>query len=153
MNLPSREKFWYPDHFLCGKCTKLTDKLTLFNDEHLNSHLLDCFSFWHIIGGILLGLILKRVDYVILVNLLFEFIENTHLGVSFWIQSGVSNKHEYDTYINIIGDTLCVMAGFYISRKGLRVSIYAAILLLILFFTVPMFLEKSETRNEIRNIM
>ena len=100
-----------------------------------------------------MGLMLKRLDYVILANFLFEFIENTRVGVSFWIQSGVSNKYEYDTYLNIIGDTLCVIAGFYISRKGRRVSMYMAILLLILFFTVPMFLEKSETRIQIRNTM
>lgn len=151
MKIPN--KWWFPDHFLCEKCDTLTDKLTLFNDVHLNNHLFDCYMFWHVIGGIFLGLVLKRFDYVIIANFLFEIIENSYLGVSYWIYSGISTKLEYDTYINIIGDILCVIAGFYISKRGFRVSMYGVVIMLILFFTVPMCLEKSETLKQIRNML
>ena len=151
MQLP--KKLWYTNHFFCDKCDTLTDKLSLFNDHHINNHLFDCFMFWHVIGGIFLGLVLKRFDYVMIANILFEIIENSFIGVTVWIKSGVSNKIERDTYMNIIGDTLSVIVGFCISKRGFRISMYAVGLMLLLFFTVPMFLEKSETRKEILNVV
>ena len=100
-----------------------------------------------------MGLVFKRLDYVLIGNFLFEFIENTYIGVDFWIKSGISNNLEYDTYLNILGDSIGVLIGYYVSKKGLQVSLYVAILALVLFFTLPFFFEKSESKKQIHNML
>ena len=153
MNFRHNKIWWYPDHVLCEKCNTFAEKIVPFNDSHLNKHLFDFFTLWHIIGGIFLGLVFKRLDYVLIGNFLFEFIENTYIGVDFWIKSGISNNQEYDTYLNILGDSIGVLIGYYVSKKGLQVSLYVAILALVLFFTLPFFFEKSESKKQIRNML
>ena len=131
-----KEKFFYANSFLCTLCKDFDSKLECFNDYHTSQHLFDCWSFIHVIGGIALGLIFNSLIITLILNFLFEFVENTKYGVSFWEIIGISSNIDclnYDTYINIIGDTICVLFGFYISTLGIKNSIYAIIALIIIF--------------------
>ena len=123
-----KSKLFYSENFLCGMCHDFDSKITLFNDYHASQHLFDYWSFVHILFGIILGLIFKNFIIILIVSCAFELIENSFFGVSLWKNLGVSasiNSFNYDTYINIIGDTICVLMGFYISKLGIKQSLYA----------------------------
>lgn len=128
------DKFFYTEYFFCQICKSFESKLELFNDSHTNMHLFDYWSFLHIIFGIFLGILFKNIIIVLIINFAFEFWENSYVGVNLWQNIGVSfpDKLDYDTYINIIGDTICVLLGFYISSFGIETSLTAIALILII---------------------
>ena len=90
------------------------------------------YSLDHIVGGIILGLMFNNIYYVIIICILFEILENSFLGVSFWTFIDFSDHLEYDTYINIIGDLLCSIVGFYITKLGVDISIKIGIALTLI---------------------
>ena len=135
------EKILYTQDFFCPFCKDIPSKMVLFNDNHSSQHFFDCWSFFHIIGGILLGLVVKNVEFVIIICVIFEIIENCFPGVMLWKVLGFSKLLNcYDTYINIIGDTLCVLLGFYISKLGIVSSFHfiLSMLFIVLFFMLWM---------------
>lgn len=136
--------FFKTEFFLCPFCKDISNKLTLFNDSHACSHLFDSWSFFHIIGGLLLGLLFDGLGIVIFINFLFEFFENSYIGIHFWSNLGfisVQDRSGCDTYMNILGDTICVIFGFFISKKfGFNVSlVFITIYFLIILLCVTCF--------------
>jgi hypothetical protein len=125
-------KLFYSDSFLCNKCKTIDKKLQLINNKHYSKHFLDIYSLFHIVGGIILGLMFNNIYYVIIIAILFEIWENSFLGVSFWLGIHFSDHLEYDSYINIIGDLLCSIVGFYITKLGVDISIKIGIALTVI---------------------
>ena len=91
---------------------------------------------------VLFGLIFKNLYYVITIAILFEFWENSFFGVKLWKDIGMvlnSREHEYDDVINILGDILCAVIGYYISRLGLKkalISVVLFVLTLVLYIKI-----------------
>jgi hypothetical protein len=131
--------------FFCDKCKTLDRKLRPFDEYHISRHLFDMYSIYHIVCGIILGLIFKNVYYVVIIAILFEFWENSYFGSKLWKDIVLSlNKHEllYDDVINIIGDILCAVIGYYISRLGLKKSIISIVLFLL---TLVLYIKMNPT--------
>lgn len=127
-------KIFFTSHFLCPECETLEDKLEVFSNKHYSQHLLDDYSFTHIIWGIIYGLTLKNLKNVLLANFIFEFFENSFIIVELYKKAGY--ERTFDTWINIIGDTLCVLFGYLISKlgkiKAIIILVYIEIMLNIL---------------------
>ena len=135
----------YVKSFFCDKCKTFDGKLQLFHEYHVSRHLFDMYSIYHIVWAIILGLIFKNIYYVITIAVLFEIWENSYFGTQFWKDIGLSlNKHEllYDDVINIIGDILCAVIGYYISRLGLKKSIISIVLFLL---TLVLYIKMNPT--------
>ena len=130
-------KVFYTDCFFCFKCKTIGKKLQLYTEHHLNKHLFDPYSLYHILFGIILGLLLNNLGYVIIVAFLFEIWENSFFGVLYWKHIGLSklNEFDYDNVLNIIGDIICAIIGFYISRLGTNRSIIIIILFLFIYIS------------------
>ena len=107
-------KIFYVDTFLCPLCDSLKSKLKLFNQEHYNYHMFDNYSYMHIIWGIIYGLVFKDIKTVFLISSLFELIENSYPIVELLRKSG--EVQISDTWINIIGYTICVIIGYFITK-------------------------------------
>ena len=130
-------KTFYTENFFCPLCKDINSKCTLFNDKHCSQHFFDCWSFMHVIGGILLGLVVTKIEYAIIICILFEILENCLPGVLLWKYLGFSKLLEaYDTYSNIIGDTISVLLGFYIAKLGFTsaINFILSFIFIIIFF-------------------
>ena len=135
----------YVNTFFCEKCKKFDKKLQLFHEYHISRHLFDMYSIYHIVFGIILGLIFKNLYYVITIAILFEIWENSYFGAQLWKDIGMSmNPHEpeYDDVINILGDILCAVIGYYISRLGLKKAIISIVLFLL---TLVLYIKMNPT--------
>lgn len=127
MTTDTQFKLFYPDSILCPICETYKDKLKLYNDNHDNYHLFDSFSFTHVSWGIIYGLILKKFKYILIANFSFEFIENSFIIVNLYKKMGYIRT--YDTYINILGDTMSIITGYLLSKLGKATSIIIIIIL------------------------
>lgn len=135
----------YVNTFFCDICKTFDKKLHIFHQYHISRHLFDMYSIYHIVFGIILGLMFKNVYYVITIAILFEFWENSYFGSQLWKDIGMSlNPHEptYDDVINILGDILCAVIGYYISRLGLKKAIISIVLFLL---TLVLYIKMNPT--------
>jgi len=137
MSNHNKFKLFYTDSIFCHKCKTIGEKLQLYTEHHINKHFFDPYSLYHIIFGIILGLLLNNLGYVIIVAFLFEICENSFFGVFYWKNIGLSKLNEfyYDDVLNIIGDIISAIIGFYISRLGTIRSIIIIILFLFIYIS------------------
>jgi len=76
----------------------------------------DAWSFQHFTAGAVVGSLgLFSVGQYFVLHSLFEVWENT-IGVVEWQKWGW-RKYDGDSYRNILGDTICGVAGFYLMDK------------------------------------
>ena len=102
-------------YLLCDLCKDCRSKQVLYNNDHYNRHMFDLYSISHISAGIIYSLILKKPEYVFAASIIFEVIENSSYMQNIFRQLGF--KSIKDTLINIYGDTVAVMIGYYIYTK------------------------------------
>lgn len=141
------DKIFFTQHLLCPECKTLDDKLILFNNNHYSQHLFDDYSFTHIIWGIIYGLTLKKFKKTLMANFIFEFFENSFIIVNLYKRAGYVRT--FDTWINIVGDTLCVLLGYLISKLG-KIK---AIIILVSIELMLNYLNKDSVTKMITSIV
>ena len=99
-------------YLLCDLCTDCKSKKVLYNKDHYNRHMFDLFTISHICVGIIYSLILKKPEYVFAASIIFEIIENSSYIQNIFKDLGYTSVN--DTLINIYGDTVAVMFGYFI---------------------------------------
>ena len=99
-------------YFLCSVCKTKKEKWVLYNNEHYSQHMFDKYSISHIYAGIIYSLIFVKPLYVFIASTVFECIENSSYVADQFRKAGWDNN--YDTFINIFGDTVSVMFGYLI---------------------------------------
>ena len=116
--------------------------------SHCSQHLLDPYSFTHVLHGVglfLLGLWLMpkmtfvwRLWWATLIECLWEILENSEWVIDRYRSVTVSLGYEGDTVVNAMGDILCCMAGFALANYlGQRRSIIVFVAIeLILLVTI-----------------
>ena len=97
---------------LCPICKTNKEKLVLYNNDHYSQHMFDKYSISHIYAGLIYSLIFVKPQYVFLASIIFECLENTSYVAKRYKEAGWGLY--YDTFINIFGDTICVMIGYLI---------------------------------------
>jgi hypothetical protein len=147
------EKIFYTENFFCPLCKDINTQCTLFHDYHTSQHLFDCWSFFHIIGGILLGFFTKKIEYVVIIGIFFEIYENSYLGVKMWKNLNFTKRDSFDTYINIIGDMACVIAGFYITKLGFNSSFHFVLSLLFIILLFMIFLKNCSVTKQLESVL
>ena len=110
----------------------------LWNGEiwssHTSQHLLDHYSFTHVLHGVLLcGIICWlfprmsmpwRLWLALLVETAWEVIENTPFIIQRYREATIDTGYEGDSIINSGGDLLACAAGFFIAKKlGFKLSV------------------------------
>ncbi len=95
--------------------------------RHNSQHLIDPYSFTHILHGILefwlIGLIFKRVPLVwrlliaIVIEGSWEVAENSSFVINRYREATISLDYFGDSIINSISDILCCATGFVIAYK------------------------------------
>lgn len=124
-----------------------------------SQHLLDPYSFTHVLHGflffwlvaLLVRLLLKRLrptwqlTLAIAVEALWEVFENTDFVINRYRSETAALGYNGDTIVNSLGDILCCLIGFMIARRlGLRRSVIAFVVLelvLILWIRDSLLLE------------
>lgn len=94
-------------------------------------YLLDQYTLLHFAVGIICYFWNISLTHTILIHSLFEFIENTSLGMYFinnYITVWPGGKPYTDSFINNIGDTIGIIVGwclaYYINIIGTRYNYY-----------------------------
>ncbi len=117
-----------------------------------SQHLLDPYSFTHVLHGflffwlvaLLVKLLLKQLrptwqfTAAIAVEALWEVFENTDFIINRYRSETAALGYNGDTVVNSLGDILCCVIGFLIARRlGLRRSLIVFVVLeLVLIFWI-----------------
>jgi len=99
---------------------------------------IDIYSLSHITHGILFYFLIQKTNipffqknglYIaILLELIWEIFENTPYIINKYRKKEEYKEYKGDSIVNIIGDTLCMILGYYLAHKS---SKYALLYLLI----------------------
>jgi hypothetical protein len=94
---------------------------------HNSQHVLDPYSFTHVLHGILefwlLGLIFPRVPLAwrllmaVFIEASWEVIENTNYVINRYREATISLDYFGDSIVNSLSDTVCCAFGFLIAYK------------------------------------
>lgn len=84
-----------------------------------------------------------------IISLLFEVIENSQICVRFWIATGIEKEQKYDTFMNSFGDNICVLLGYFISKLGLKKSIYFIFFLILIVLLCMIFMKNCFVTKEL----
>lgn len=94
---------------------------------HNSQHLIDPYSFTHILHGILefwlIGLVFRRVPLAwrmliaVMIEGAWEIAENSSYIINRYREETISLEYFGDSVINSISDILCCIAGFVIAYK------------------------------------
>ena len=120
-----------------------------------SQHLLDPYSFTHVLHGFLFFWLIAwlaprlnsnwQLTLAIAVEALWEVFENTDFIINRYRSETAALGYNGDTVVNSFGDILCCLVGFVIARRlGLRRSliVFAALeLVLILWIRDSLLLE------------
>ena len=114
--------------------------------SHSSQHLLDPYSFTHVLHGVLLCGILAWVwprltaAYALCATVLFEalweILENSPLVIDRYRTATIALGYEGDSIVNSLGDLLCCALGFLLARRiGLwwSVALFVVTELILLF--------------------
>jgi hypothetical protein len=97
------------------------------NSPHNSQHLLDPYSFTHVLHGILLCGVLAlaarrlapawRLWLVVLIEALWEVVENTDFLIDRYRTATAALGYRGDTIANSLGDILSCVVGYVIARR------------------------------------
>jgi hypothetical protein len=95
--------------------------------EHNSQHIIDAYSFTHVLHGILefwlIGLIFKKVPVAwrlviaVLIEGSWEVVENTAYVINRYRETTISLNYFGDSIINSLSDITCCALGFLIAYK------------------------------------
>lgn len=94
---------------------------------------LDQFSLLHFSVGVVAYFLTIKFEYWLLINLIFEFAENSPLGVTVLDNASgyfpwPGGKKRPDSLVNITGDIICAMLGwlaaYYLDKIGIQKGWY-----------------------------
>ncbi len=99
--------------------------------KQTSQQLFDIYSFSHITHGILFYFILKKLGFennkslyiTIFLEIAWEIFENTPFIINKYRKNKHYKNYRGDTIINIIGDTLSTVLGFYISHNSTPLAV------------------------------
>ena len=91
----------------------------------------DIYSFCHITHGILFYFLLKYLNYntvnglyiTIILEILWEIFENTPYIINKYRQKKAFKNYKGDSIVNMIGDTIFTILGYYLSYKSEKIAI------------------------------
>lgn len=120
------------------------DKIINFELDGNNTSktLIDRYSPSHITHGVLFYFIFENIHFTrkysliftIIFEILWEYFENTPYIINKYRQNPEYNDYKGDSYINIIGDIIFTILGFYIAKYSQRASIILIIILEIILW-------------------
>ncbi len=94
---------------------------------HNSQHLIDPYSFTHILHGVLefwlIGLLFRRIPVVwrlfiaVMIESSWEIAENSSLVINRYREATISLDYFGDSIINSMADILCCVTGFVIAYK------------------------------------
>ena len=124
---------------------------------HNSQHVLDPYSFTHVLHGLLLFWLLtwtfKRIAFpwrltlAILIEAAWEVAENAPFIIQRYREATIGLGYEGDSVINSLADILCCTAGFFLARHlGFRLA-------LVLFLTVEVALALVVRDNLTLNVL
>ena len=97
------------------------------NSRHNSQHLVDPYSFTHILHGILefwlIGLVFRKVPVAwrfviaIFIESSWEVVENTNYVINRYREATISLDYYGDSILNSLADIVCCGAGFLIAQK------------------------------------
>lgn len=115
--------------------------------EHTSQHILDHYSFTHVLHGVLfcgiLYWLLPKLRYswklwiAVFIEALWELLENTQFIIQRYREATIDQGYEGDSIANSVSDLACCAIGFMIAAKiGLKRSIALFIVteLILLFW-------------------
>ena len=95
--------------------------------RHNSQHLIDPYSFTHILHGILefwlIGLVFRKVPVAwrfviaIFIESSWEVVENTNYVINRYREATISLEYYGDSILNSLADIACCGAGFLIAQK------------------------------------
>lgn len=106
--------------------------------DKTSQQLLDIYSFSHISHGIIFYYILNNINISLVKNnsfiislileIAFEIFENTPYVINKYRKKKEYKNYSGDSIINIIGDTLSMIFGYYFAQKSFKYSFVFLIL-------------------------
>lgn len=96
-----------------------------------NQQVLDIYSFSHISHGIFFYYVLNNIPIIkknsLLISLIleigFEIFENTPYTINKYRQKAEYQNYKGDSIVNIIGDILCMILGYYFAEISFKYSL------------------------------
>lgn len=114
--------------------------------RHNSQHIIDPYSFTHILHGILefwlIGLVFQRVPLgwrfviAIFIESTWEVVENTSYVINRYREATISLDYFGDSIINSLADIVCCGIGFVIARK---LGLWKSLVLFIVTETILIF--------------
>ena len=106
-----------------------------------SNQIFDIYSFSHIIHGILFYFLIKYLNYnitnglliVIILETLWEIFENTPFIINKYKQKRPFKNYNGDSIVNIIGDIIFTIVGYYIAYRSPILSIIYLVISEIFF--------------------
>lgn len=147
--LRNMERKWY-----C-KCGKLKLFTRLDEPSCDSQHLIDVYSLTHITHGIFLYLLTESFAITIMIECLWEVIENTAWLIERYRAKTISKGYYGDTIVNSLGDICCCMLGtlvpywfvFFIIESILALTIRDNLILNVVMLIHPFeFIKKWQQR-------
>ena len=96
-----------------------------------SQQIFDIYSFSHITHGILFYFLLKYLNYntinglyiTIILEILWEIFENTPYIINKYRKKKEFQNYKGDSIVNMIGDTIFTILGYYLSYKFEKIAI------------------------------
>ena len=117
------------------------------NSRHNSQHLIDPYSFTHILHGILefwlIGLVFNKVPVAwrfviaIFIESSWEVLENTNYIINRYREATISLDYYGDSVLNSIADIICCGLGFLIAQKiklWWSLAVFIAMEVILLFW-------------------
>ena len=110
------------------------------NGENTSQKLIDRYSLSHIIHGILFYFIFENISFTkkyslvltLVFEILWEWFENTPYIIKKYRANPEFKNYKGDSFLNIIGDVIFTLIGYFIANYSSRISIIIVIILELL---------------------
>jgi hypothetical protein len=110
--------------------------------ENTSQTLIDRYSFSHITHGVLFYFIFENISFTkkhsliftIIFELLWEWFENTPYTINKYRKNPEYNDYIGDSIINVMGDVIFTIIGFYIAKQFPFASILLIVVLEIILW-------------------
>lgn len=100
-------------NILCKFDNSFYHNIQLINNNHYSQHLFDGYSISHFWTGIFGGFVVPKWYLFLIISILFEIVENSNFMATKFRKVGYDITK--DSIINISGDLICNMTGYFCS--------------------------------------